>query len=144
MRTAKTLIRLGGCPDWSESSLGAHSFCSDERTFLIIENHVVKIVDAQPSRRKQQQQEACQSKMEPRRRERRKNGELSSRWMDPSILRRLLSVRDFFYICWLVRKVVTFVLFWFWHQHLECMLKYDLSIKMKLHGPFWEFFQAYL
>ena len=26
MRTAKTLIRLGGCPDWSESSLGAHSF----------------------------------------------------------------------------------------------------------------------
>ena len=28
MRTAKTLIRLGGCPGWSESSLGAHSFCS--------------------------------------------------------------------------------------------------------------------
>ena len=25
-RTAKTLIRLGGCPEWSESSLGAHSF----------------------------------------------------------------------------------------------------------------------
>ena len=25
--TAKTLIRLGGCPSWSESSLGAHSFC---------------------------------------------------------------------------------------------------------------------
>ena len=25
MRTANTLIRLGGCPDWSESSLGAHS-----------------------------------------------------------------------------------------------------------------------
>ena len=25
MRTAKTLIRLGGCPGWSESSLGAHS-----------------------------------------------------------------------------------------------------------------------
>ena len=24
MRTAKTLIRLGGCPGWSESSLGAH------------------------------------------------------------------------------------------------------------------------
>ena len=23
-RTAKTLIRLGGCPNWSESSLGAH------------------------------------------------------------------------------------------------------------------------
>ena len=27
VRTAKTLIRLGGCPCWSESSLGAHSFC---------------------------------------------------------------------------------------------------------------------
>ena len=27
MRTAKTLIRLGGCPGWSESSLGAHSHC---------------------------------------------------------------------------------------------------------------------
>ena len=27
MRTAKTLIRLGGCPGWSGSSLGAHSFC---------------------------------------------------------------------------------------------------------------------
>ena len=26
-RTAKTLIRLGGCPCWSESSLGAHSLC---------------------------------------------------------------------------------------------------------------------
>ena len=25
MRTAKTLIRLGGCPDWSESSLGAYA-----------------------------------------------------------------------------------------------------------------------
>ena len=25
--TAKTLIRLGGCPGWSESSLGAHSLC---------------------------------------------------------------------------------------------------------------------
>ena len=26
-QTAKTLIRLGGCPGWSESPLGAHSFC---------------------------------------------------------------------------------------------------------------------
>ena len=26
-RTAKTLIRLGGCPGWSESSLDAQSFC---------------------------------------------------------------------------------------------------------------------
>ena len=25
--TAKTLIRLGGCPGWSKSSLGAQSFC---------------------------------------------------------------------------------------------------------------------
>ena len=25
--TAKTLIRLGGCPGWSESSMGAHSVC---------------------------------------------------------------------------------------------------------------------
>ena len=27
MRTAKTLIRLGECPGWSESSLGAQSLC---------------------------------------------------------------------------------------------------------------------
>ena len=27
IRTAKTLIRLGGCPGWSESSLGAQSVC---------------------------------------------------------------------------------------------------------------------
>ena len=27
MRTAKSLIRLGGCPGWSESSLGAQSHC---------------------------------------------------------------------------------------------------------------------
>ena len=27
IRTAKSLIRLDGCPGWSESSLGAHSFC---------------------------------------------------------------------------------------------------------------------
>ena len=27
MWTAETLIRLGGCPGWSESSLGAHSLC---------------------------------------------------------------------------------------------------------------------
>ena len=27
MWTAKTLIRLGGCSGWSESSLGAYSFC---------------------------------------------------------------------------------------------------------------------
>ena len=26
-RTERTLIRLGGCPGWSESSLGVHSFC---------------------------------------------------------------------------------------------------------------------
>ena len=28
MWTAKTLIRLGGCPGWSESSLGAHAVLS--------------------------------------------------------------------------------------------------------------------
>ena len=28
-RTAKTLIRLGGCPCWSESSLGAHDHSKD-------------------------------------------------------------------------------------------------------------------
>ena len=27
MRSAKTLIRLSGCPDWSESSLGAQPLC---------------------------------------------------------------------------------------------------------------------
>ena len=27
MWTEKTPIRLGGCPGWSESSLGSHSFC---------------------------------------------------------------------------------------------------------------------
>ena len=27
MRTVKTLIRLGGCPGWSESSLGAYATC---------------------------------------------------------------------------------------------------------------------
>ena len=27
MRTVKTLIRLGGCPGWSESLLGTQSFC---------------------------------------------------------------------------------------------------------------------
>ena len=27
MRTAKSLIRLGGCPGWSESPLGAQSLC---------------------------------------------------------------------------------------------------------------------
>ena len=36
-RTAKTLIRLGGCPGWSESSLGAHSFC----TFCHVVAHII-------------------------------------------------------------------------------------------------------
>ena len=31
---AKTLIRLGGCPGWSESSLGTHSFCRGSIYFL--------------------------------------------------------------------------------------------------------------
>ena len=38
MRTAKTLIRLGGCPGWSESSLGAHSFC----LFCHVAAHIYK------------------------------------------------------------------------------------------------------
>ena len=38
MRTAKTLIRLGGCPGWSESSLGAHSFC----WFFHVAGHFLK------------------------------------------------------------------------------------------------------
>ena len=38
-RTAKTLIRLGGCPSWSESSLGAHSFC----WFCRVAGHVSKV-----------------------------------------------------------------------------------------------------
>ena len=38
MRTAKTLIRLGGCPGWSESSLGAQSFC----WFCHVAAHFVK------------------------------------------------------------------------------------------------------
>ena len=37
-RTAKTLIRLGGCPGWSESSLGAHSFC----WFCHVVAHILK------------------------------------------------------------------------------------------------------
>ena len=38
MRTAKTLIRLGGCPGWSESSLGAQSLC----WFCNVVAHIVK------------------------------------------------------------------------------------------------------
>ena len=40
MRTAKTLIRLDGCPGWSESSLGAHSF----GWFCHVAAHIVKTV----------------------------------------------------------------------------------------------------
>ena len=36
MRTVKTLMRLGRCPDWSESSLGAHSFCWFCMSWLIL------------------------------------------------------------------------------------------------------------
>ena len=39
MRTAKTLIRLGGCPGWSESSLGAQSFC----WFCHVAAHIVVV-----------------------------------------------------------------------------------------------------
>ena len=49
MRTAKTLIRLGGCPGWirpvwSESSLGAHSFCWFCHVAAHIEENDVAIV----------------------------------------------------------------------------------------------------
>ena len=42
MRTAKTLIRLGGCRGWSESSLGAHSLCwfCDEAAHIVVSFHV--------------------------------------------------------------------------------------------------------
>ena len=45
MRTAKTLIRLGGCPSWSESLLGTQSlcwFCHDAAYILCTDslNHV--------------------------------------------------------------------------------------------------------
>ena len=43
MRTAKTLIRLGGCPGWSESSLGAHSlcwFCHEAAQMYSVKNQV--------------------------------------------------------------------------------------------------------
>ena len=58
MQTAKTLIRLGGCSGWSESSLGAQSFVgfvmrrlichhplwsSDQRTGLLIKTSWVPI-----------------------------------------------------------------------------------------------------
>ena len=39
MQTAKTLIRLGGCPGWSESSLGSHLlcwFCHEAAQILIL------------------------------------------------------------------------------------------------------------
>ena len=38
MRKAKTLIRLDGCPGWSESSLGAHSLC----WFCHVAAHILK------------------------------------------------------------------------------------------------------
>ena len=39
MRTAKTLIRLGGCPGISESSLGAQSLC----WFCHVAGHIVPL-----------------------------------------------------------------------------------------------------
>ena len=44
MRTVKTLIRLGGCPGWSESSLGAQSFC----WFCHVMAHLVTHTPFQP------------------------------------------------------------------------------------------------
>ena len=42
-RTAKTLIRLGGCPGWSESSLGTQSLCwfchvAAQMSFKVLQN----------------------------------------------------------------------------------------------------------
>ena len=37
--TAKTLIRLGGCPDWSESSLGSRYFVGFVMRRLIEQKH---------------------------------------------------------------------------------------------------------
>ena len=39
-RTAKTLIRLGGCPGWSESSLGAQSLC----WFCHVAAHIILVI----------------------------------------------------------------------------------------------------
>ena len=39
-RTAKTLIRLGGCPGWFESSLGVHSL----RWFCHVAAHILSII----------------------------------------------------------------------------------------------------
>ena len=51
MRTAKTQIRLGGCPGWSESSLGAQSHCKFCHVaadmcfqFSVIETSVLKFL----------------------------------------------------------------------------------------------------
>ena len=43
MRTAKTLIRLGGCPGWSESSLSAHSFCWF--CHVVAHMYIIKIIE---------------------------------------------------------------------------------------------------
>ena len=48
-RTAKTLIRLGGCPGWSESSLGAHAIllvlsrCGSYFTWKILFSNEVSV-----------------------------------------------------------------------------------------------------
>ena len=45
MQTAKILIRLGGCPGWSESSLGAHLvcwFCHVAAYLLIILIYIIR------------------------------------------------------------------------------------------------------
>ena len=47
MQTAKTLIRLGGCPGWSESSLGAHSFC----WFCHVAAEIIKLISKVESNR---------------------------------------------------------------------------------------------
>ena len=44
-RTAKTLIRLGVCPGWSESLLGANSFC----LFCDVVAHIIIVFTCFPS-----------------------------------------------------------------------------------------------
>ena len=43
---AKTLIRLGGCPGWSESSLGTQSFCCFVMSRLIYRFNFMAVVRA--------------------------------------------------------------------------------------------------
>ena len=47
-RTAKSLIRLGGCPGWSESSLDEHAFCwfCRDEAHIYLETWILLLQDA--------------------------------------------------------------------------------------------------